>query len=160
MHSAVEPGTCYLVKTSEVGQLVAQFNALRAGGVYSPSGLIVSRHHPDRLKQRFSTGDCEYIWLTTNNAEGIVCAAPTAISLVHLKAVDFLKRVPTGVIAIDGAEYLITNNSFETFLRFIHSLHDRLMVSQGILLVALDPKSVAEREFHLLAREAQPLEPA
>jgi hypothetical protein len=144
----------YLVRSNEAGPLFEAFNGLRAGGTFAPAGLIVSRLHPERVKQRFQTGDGEYVWLTTNSVDDVVCASPTAISLVHMKVVDFLKRVPNGVVALDGAEYLITNNTFETFLRFVHSLHDRLMLTEGVLLMALDPQSVTPRELSLLSRDA------
>ncbi len=154
MGRPVEKGTSYLVKTHDAAQLFEAFNGLRTSGDFAPAGLVVSRLHPEKVQQRFATGEGEYVWLTTNSVEDVVCASPTAISLVHMKVVDFLKRNPNGVVALDGAEYLITNNTFETFLRFVHSLHDRLMMTEGVLLIALDPQSVTPRELHLVARDA------
>jgi len=152
----VEGGSCYLVKTHDPAALFEAFGSLRRSGEFGPAGLVISRIHPEKVQQRYATGDGEYVWLTTNSVDDVVCASPTAISLVHLKVVDFLKRNPAGVVALDGAEYLITNNTFETFLRFVHSLHDRLMMTKGVLLIALDPQSVAPRELHLIARDALP----
>ena len=155
MEGEVEAGTCYLLRTAESAKLFELYNRLRKGGAFAGGGLVVSRMHPERIKQRHQTGDGEFVWLTTNSVDGVVCAAPTAISLVHMKIVDFLKRVPNGVIALDGAEYLITNNTFDTFLRFVHSVHDRVMITLGVLLLALDPHAVQERELHLLAKECR-----
>lgn len=149
----MDRGTVVLLRTHENQKLLDLFNRLRRGGAFNEKGLVVSRSHPDRLKERFQTGDGDYVWLTTNSVDGVVCAAPTAISLVHMKIVDYFKRQPNGVVALDGAEYLITNNTFETFLRFVHSVHDRVMVTQGVLLIAVDPQAVGEREMHLLAKE-------
>jgi len=157
MDAEVDRGTVYLLRTSEAAKLLEFFNRLRRGGAFADKGLVVSRSHPDRLKERHQTGDGDYVWLTSNSVDGVVCAAPTAISLVHMKIVDFFKRHPNGVVALDGAEYLITNNTFETFLRFVHSVHDRVMVTQGVLLIAVDPHAVGEREMHLLAKECQEL---
>ncbi len=153
MDAEVDRGTVVLLRTHEAQKLFDLFNRLRRGGAFNEKGLVVSRSHPDRLKERFQTGDGDYVWLTTNSVDGVVCAAPTAISLVHMKMVDYFKRQPNGVVALDGAEYLITNNTFETFLRFVHSVHDRVMVTQGVLLIAVDPQAVGEREMHLLAKE-------
>ena len=153
MEGEVEPGTCYLLRTADSAKLFELYNRLRKGPPFAGTGLIVSRMPPERLKQRHQTGDAEFVWLTTNSVDGYVCAAPTAISLVHMKLVDFLKRVPNGVVALDGSEYLITNNTFDTFLRFVHSVHDRVMITQGVLLIALDPHAVQERELHLLLKE-------
>lgn len=157
MDAEVDRGSCYLVRTHEAGKLFELFNRLRRGGAFSERGLVISRQHPDRLKERFQTGEGDYVWLTTNSVDGYVCAAPTAISLVHMRIVDFFKRQPNGVVALDGAEYLITNNTFETFLRFVHSVHDRVMVTQGVLLIAVDPQAIGEREIHLLAKECAEL---
>jgi hypothetical protein len=153
MDAEVDRGTVYLLRTHEAAKLFELFNRLRRSGAFAEKGLVVSRSHPDRLKERFQTADGEYVWLTTNSVDGIVCAAPTAISLVHMKVVDYFKRHPNGIVALDGSEYLITNNTFETFLRFVHSVHDRVMVTQGVLILAVDPQAVGEREMHLLARE-------
>lgn len=158
MEPDVERGTCYLIRTAQSARLYDQYNKLRRVGHFAEKGLVISRLHPDKIKQRYQVGDSEFVWLTTNSVDGIVCAAPTAISLVHMKVVDFLRRVPNGIVVLDGAEYLITNNTFDTFLRFVHSVHDRVMVTQGVLLVALDPQSVAERELHLLAKELSEME--
>lgn len=157
MDPEIERGTCHLLRTHDAAKLFEFFNRLRKGGAFADRGLVVSRLHPDRVKERFETGDGDYVWLTTNSVDGIVCAAPTAISLVHMKIVDYFKRQPKGVVALDGAEYLITNNTFETFLRFVHSVHDRVMVTQGVLLIAVDPQAVGERELHLLAKECSEL---
>lgn len=156
MAAPVEGGAIYLVRTPDAAHLFEAFNTLRGSDAFATEGLVVSRVHPEKVKQRYATGDGEYVWLTTNSVDDVVCASPTAISLVHMRVVDFLKRIPNGVVALDGAEYLITNNTFETFLRFVHSLHDRLMMTEGVLLVALDPQSVTPREFHLVARDALP----
>lgn len=154
MTAPVEGGAIYLVKTPDPARLFEAFNSLRAADPFANEGLVVSRVHPDKVKKRHSTGDGEYVWLTTNSVDDVVCASPTAISLVHMRVVDFLKRFPNGVVALDGAEYLITNNTFETFLRFVHSLHDRFMMTEGAMLIALDPQSVTARELHLVARDA------
>lgn len=158
MEPGIERGTCYLIRTAQSARLYDEYNKLRKAGLFADHGLIISRLHPDKIRQRYQTGEAEFVWLTTNSVDGIVCAAPTAISLVHMKVVDFLRRVPTGIVVLDGAEYLITNNTFETFLRFVHSVHDRVMVTQAVLMAALDPQSVAERELHLLAKEFAELE--
>jgi hypothetical protein len=150
----IEGGSCYLVRTHDPAHLFEAFNGLRNSDDFATAGLVISRVHPEKVQQRYGTGKGEYVWLTTNSVDDVVCASPTAISLVHMKAVDFLKRFPNGVVALDGAEYLITNNTFETFLRFVHSLHDRLMLTKGVLLIALDPHSVTPRELHLIARDA------
>lgn len=75
------------------------------------------------------------MWLTSE----AISNEKTVESLqdVSIMVGDFLKRAQRPVVLIDGAEYLISNNAFESFLKFLEILRDRLQLHDVILLVPI-----------------------
>ncbi|USG99746.1 DUF835 domain-containing protein [Thermococcus argininiproducens] len=56
-------------------------------------------------------------------------------------------------IYVDGFEYLVVENGFESAAKFLFGLRDRVMSNDKALAVVLDPRTLDDRQMALLERE-------
>ena len=71
----------------------------------------------------------------------------------------FISAGQNPVVLLDGFEYLVSHNDFQSVLALIHDLNENVSIRESILLIPLDPKALNEREFALLRREVELIEP-
>lgn len=114
------------------------------------SGFIVSRQHPDLLRERFGLENTPIIWLATQAGESII--DPTSLGLLSHAVMGFLSKMKNGVVLLDGIEYLVTNNDFKKVIRMLEQINDFVMQYHGYLLVPIDPRAFEERELAILQR--------
>lgn len=79
--------------------------------------------------------------------------SPHNISTISYLLSDFLADRGPGVILIEGLEYLATQNSFQTVLRFFQFIYDKAAGSNCVIIVSLNPLAFSLKEFHLLRNE-------
>ena len=124
---------------------------------HNVQGLCVTRQSPVKIRQRLGLEKTPMIWLVANDGvAGENCIKPDNLSGLGVTLSKFLNEADNGFILIDGLEYLIARNSFETVLKFIHFLNDKTMISKCSILIVLDPLSIAEQQYHLLISEITP----
>lgn len=124
---------------------------------HNVQGLCVTRHSPGKIRQRYGLEKTPMIWLTGNeSASGEICMKPDNLSGLGATLQKFMSAANNGFILIEGVEYLISRTNFDTVLKFIQYLDDRVMVSNCSVLIALDPLSIDERQYHMLTSELKP----
>jgi hypothetical protein len=64
------------------------------------------------------------------------------------------------VILLEGIEYIITQNDFESVLRFVNHLHDFVLAHDCAVIIVIDPRVLSTRELALLERSGRIVEPA
>lgn len=148
-------GKCLLIegKKSDLAYLML-LDRLEAG----KRGLLITRLHPDRLREDYGLAKVPMIWLATQPGPDRI--DPTSLSILQHTIVDFLQKGPPSVILLDGLEYLMSENPSDKVLRIIYALRDTVTISNSQLLVPLDPevldiKDLAklEREFEIIRTE-------
>ncbi|MEM4246340.1 MAG: PAS domain S-box protein [Candidatus Bathyarchaeia archaeon] len=147
----LEFGNAYLVKND-----VAKAYEVFADHVLSGhEGLCVTREFPDKVRRKYGLEKTPIIWLSEEKTEGQV----TVYVLQDLSILlgDFLEKTQRGVVLLDGFEYLITNNGFEPFLRFLQLNRSRFEMKESILIAPITESALNEREVKLLEREMQTL---
>ncbi|MFY9605645.1 MAG: DUF835 domain-containing protein, partial [Thermoplasmata archaeon] len=84
---------------------------------------------------------------------------PTAIGILmgHIRA--FVESQVKTTVVLDGLEYLITLNTYDRMLQFMHQLRDVVVTNDCILLVPLDPRTLGQRELALLERNMETIVP-
>jgi hypothetical protein len=150
----VEPGFLYLVKENRPRAAFSMFNeAVRHGA----KGMLVAREHPNRLRQLHSFEAEKILWLTRRT--GVDHIDPTELSLLNLKITKFVEGTERVVVLIEGLEYTITQNDFESVLRFVNHLHDFVLTHDCAVILVIDPRVLSTRELALLERSAKIVEP-
>jgi hypothetical protein len=151
----VEKGFVYLVKEKRPNISFAMFKEATDHGA---KGMLVVRDHPNRLKQMHEFEAAKILWLTRR--VGVDHIDPTELSLLSLDITKFVQGMPKSVVLLEGLEYIITQNDFETVLRFVNHLHDFVLAHDCAVIIVVDPRVLSTRELALLERSARIVEPA
>jgi len=64
----------------------------------------------------------------------------------------------SGLVLLDGIEYLLLHNDFRSVVKFLASLKDYMLLSNSAVVVVLDEETLGEREISVIRREFPPLE--
>jgi Protein of unknown function (DUF835) len=122
--------------------------------------LSISRMHPDQLRTRFNF-EGRMIWLTKSETpsdgkdpgEHIDFVSPNSLPLLADAIQQFLVNNSSGVIFLEGLEYLMTQNDFKGVLRFVQLISEQVQLRKGILILSANPTTMDPREFSLIERE-------
>jgi len=143
----LERSFAYLIKEDKSERSYAFFEQALAQGL---KGFCVTRNYPLKIKSKYNLGDTQILWLSNVGKENSL--RPKDLEKLSYSLEQFLAN-NSGVILLDGLEYLITNNNFLTVLRFIQSLRDQVAINRSILIMALNPSTLDPHELNLLEKE-------
>jgi hypothetical protein len=116
-------------------------------------GLAVSRQHPDLIRQKYALEATPIYWLATRAGEEVI--APTNLGILTHMLIKFIEENPSGVMLLDGLEYLVSNNDFNRVLRVIDQVNDHISQSKCIMIVPVDPRAFSTKELALLERNVE-----
>jgi archaellum biogenesis ATPase FlaH len=68
---------------------------------------------------------------------------------------DFLNTPGKSILLIDGLDYLISSNNFDSVLRFLRRLIDEVSESEAILITSITPETLDEQALNILEREME-----
>lgn len=149
-----QAGNAYLVEERRPRLSYELFeNSLGSGF----SGLVVTRELPKKLQSERDIDGCRILWMTNLVGDGRI--NPTAIGILMSQIRGFIESNPKSAVLIDGLEYLISLNTYDRMLQFMHQLRDMVITSEAVLLVPFDPRTVNERELALLERNLETIVP-
>lgn len=113
--------------------------------------LIVSRDPPSQLIARTTLVPTKTIWLT--NLVGADRMDPTSIGILMSEIRKFVEQSDhRPIVLIDGLEYLISLNTYDRMLQFVHQLRDMFTMSGAVLIMPIDMRTLNDREQALLER--------
>ena len=148
------PGNVYLIEERRPASTYAMFDQAVSSGC---AGMVVTRDFPKKLMEEHALAGSKTVWLTNLVGDGRI--NPTAIGLLMGQIRNFIEGSPRTVVVIDGIEYLISLNTYDRMLQFMHQLRDVVVTHESILLVPLDPRTLGQREVALLERCMEPIVP-
>jgi len=64
----------------------------------------------------------------------------------------------SGLVLLDGLEFLLLHNDFRSVVKFLASLKDYMLLSNSAVVVVLDEETLGKREISVIRREFPPLE--
>ena len=144
-------GTSYVLKTKNVRKAYTTYMELR--DKQSRDGIIISRVFHERLRQRYGIDHSEFLWLSYEKTEKSI--DPSDLEKLEYLIHEFVSSHENAVVLLDGVEYFILQNSFESTLKFLQSLNDQIILNGATLIMPLDPKSLDRKELSLLERELE-----
>ncbi len=150
----LRPGNVYLVEERRPSNTFALYDQTIASGY---AGMIITRDFPMRLAEEQDVRGSKVVWLTNLVGEGRM--NPTAIGLLMGQIRNFIEANPRTVVLIDGLEYLVSLNTYDRMLQFMHQLRDIVVTHESILLVPLDTRTLGQREVAMLERSMEPIVP-
>lgn len=126
---------------------------LASGG----QGLVITRMHPDLVRERYGLRSTPVLWLTTK--PGPDSLDPSGLTLLLHTAAGFLLGGNGLVVLLDGLEYLEAYNRPEAVMQLIYGLRDAVVMSGSKLIVAVDPDALGQWGLPRLERELEPIQP-
>lgn len=117
--------------------------------------LYATRENPMTLKERgvrLPSG-ATTLWITRMEGENRL--SPSNLDGLGESATRYLKEHPGGVVALEGMEYLASQNGFGPILRLVQFLRDLTEESGGHLMVTINPAAFDRKEVSLLESDAE-----
>lgn len=121
------------------------------------SGFVVSREYPEKLKEKYKLLKTPILWLSRSEQENTI--NPDDLPKLSFIIEDFTRKTTESVILLDGLEYLVAQIEFETVLKYLHGLKDKILLNNSRLIIPLNKETLSLKEFNLLEREFTIVEP-
>ena len=146
-------GRSYLIK--EFGKSRMTYTLFKQLADKGFAGLCVSRTKPTILESEYGFGRMETKWLTDIYLTENNLINPTNVAQINIIVKDFIKHNDRGAILLEGIEYLIYYNGNDSIIKLLFSLNENIMVSESMLIVPVDPKSVDPKTLYLLEKDLE-----
>jgi len=148
-------GVCYLVEDETAETAYRLFTRLLPE---LEAGFCIARMHPEKVRTRFGPANIRIGWFAEVPGEDHFSA--NAMASVAKAIQQFIQEHgSSGLVLIDGLEYVILHNGFQpTLLAFVEHLNEFTMGTQAVLLIAFRPQTLDPRELALLERNLHVLD--
>jgi len=147
-------GACYILEDDTSDTAYRLFSRLVPE---MAAGFCVSRLHPTKVRTRLGALDVRVGWLAEVPGNDHFSANAMA-SLAKAIEQFVQEHGSSGVVLVDGLEYVIVHNGFQpTLLAFVEHVNEYVMSTQAIVLIAFRPQTLDPRELALLERNLQVL---
>ncbi len=153
--SHLTTGLSYLIEEKRPDKLFRIYNSLIISG---RPGLAISRTNPKLLAKRYGLDEIASVWLTGKEIHGDMKTVLPILEFIMSFIEEFMDEHNDGVILVDGLEYLLTNNKFNSVLRFVRQLVDNVSQTDCLLMVALSPDALEQTEVTLLEKDLLPID--
>jgi len=153
-HPVAEWGSNVLIKSRDLDLGLSYFNRLRQQGTAEEGipVLSISRSHPQKIRTKAKLPpETEMYWLSKTGDDR--CLSPTNLEKLSHTISQFIAANPHSIILLEGLEYLISNNNFSKIMRFVESVHEKVVTNETVLLVPFNPGTLEGPDLHLLEEE-------
>jgi PAS domain S-box-containing protein len=146
-HRTVDSGQVYLVRNDPTKAFEIFADLVFSGY----QGLGIARTHPSKIRSKYKLEKTPIIWLTSEapGEETSVKSIPELSIMIG----GFLDKAEKPVILFEGFEYLILNDGFKYFIKFLQIIKDRVQRKNGILIAPFSEQTLDPRELALLKVE-------
>ncbi|MDE1821433.1 MAG: DUF2791 family P-loop domain-containing protein [Euryarchaeota archaeon] len=148
---AVEDGTVLLFEEERPGAFYETLSLLAA----ERPALLVGRERASSLRERYPglRSLQEHLWLSRVEGEGRI--PPSPLELLAERLERSLRARWGSVVALEGVEYLTSQNGFANVLRLVQFLRDVAAETTGRLLLSIRPGALTLRELSALETEGE-----
>jgi len=143
----------YVIKEEKAKVVFDHFAHLLEKG---HSGLCITRIHPRELGMRFAPMPVKFLWLSRSESEekgDVKSVSPTELSVLASQAVSFMEKEKQSAVLLEGIEYLVSQNGFQSVLKFVQMLSEKSVLRDSYVLLSVNPAAMNEREYGQLAKE-------
>lgn len=117
-------------------------------------GMALTRMNPKRVNELYNVGSAAVLWLTDREGDPETSVPPVLEKIIY-RIENLLNTPGKSVLMIDGFDYLVSNNNFDSVLRFLRRLIDEVSESQTIFIMSITPETIADNELKILEREME-----
>ena len=137
-------------------------------------GMAVVRKPPSQITEFMGLDIKKIIWLTKTQKNGShmpVSAiglgdagtdededdyeyiGPSQMPKLFSVILDFLSGNPGGVVLLEGTEYLLSHNNFNSVLGFVQSLNEAMVTKHANLIMSLNPEAMDTKQLNMIKRD-------
>ena len=149
MRYDLEEGNIYLVKESVLCTSVEAFEDLLTVGY---PGLAFSRTPRSEFKDKFRQ-EFDYLWIAERGKKSYI---PPELDKIQGK-IEMLERATA--LFIDRLDYLMSKASFAETLSFVQILREIAYLKGHVIILSLDPSTLAPQELSQIEKETLTVEP-
>jgi len=140
-------GACYLIEDPKPNLSFRIVSELARRGT---PGLCITRLHPGIARDRYRLDGVRVVWLSDAPGQDVV--RPNPIVSLSKEIESFVHAHGDAVVLLDGVEYLISRNGFDSVLMFVEHLNEFFARTSATLLVPLSPETLDRKERARLER--------
>ena len=144
----LDPSETYIIEEKKPEKSFQIFVDLVTHGI---PGFAVSRTYPEKLKRTHELTKTPVVWLSKSEVGRTI--DPNDLPKLSFIIEDFTKKCEQSVVLLDGLEYLIIQNNFETVVKLLYELKDVVVLNNSRLVIPLYKGTLSEKEYNLLVRE-------
>ncbi|HID60486.1 MAG TPA: DUF835 domain-containing protein, partial [Hadesarchaea archaeon] len=145
-----EPNKSYLIEEPKPTRAFKVFTKFVEIGF---SGLCISQIYPNELKSRYKLGNATILWLTEQEVEGGV--SPLDLEMLQHNIAEFVEEHKNSVILLDGFEYLMTRNGFNSAFAFLQNVGDIISINRAKFIISVRFDALEPRHLALLERSIE-----
>ncbi|AMQ18826.1 DUF835 domain-containing protein [Thermococcus peptonophilus] len=108
-----------------------------------------------RNPESFKEIGVPYLWLSKVPSENAI--DPLRLPAILHKLIENADK--DTVVIVEGLEYLVLENGFNSVMKFLTTLKDNLLVKGATLVVIVDPRALEPSQMAVLRREFSELRP-
>jgi PAS domain S-box-containing protein len=120
-------------------------------------GLCITRKVPRKLRDRYGLKRTPIVWLTSERVDG----ERTINSLQDLSILisNYVDKAQKPLILIDGVEYLISHQGFDSVYHFLQAKGTQVEAAGGTIIVPFFKETLEPKQVKLLEREFSVFKP-
>jgi PAS domain S-box-containing protein len=146
-----DKGVIYLMDKGKVNHYMDIFTDQVKHNI---QGLCISRQNPQAIRDHFGLEKTPLVWLNGGDVVlGETAIKPGNLSSLTATVTDFIAKADDSVVMLDGMEYVMARNGFDSMLKFVQYLNDRIMDSNSRAFFCIDTGALDDKQKHLLLTE-------
>jgi hypothetical protein len=146
LEESIKPRITYVIWSPNGEEAFELFTSNLRTGL---EGLIVTRREPSTVKVRYKLERTPVLWLAT--VAGSDSIFPGNLGIITDMITRFLEKGSNTIVLLDGFESIVTHTEFRKALLMVDTLKDITAANQSRLLVAIDPRTLSEKERALVS---------
>ncbi len=134
---------------------MSALNLLVDLSVSGSDGLFITRGNPNIIQSMFQSVDTKVIMLSQDKCEGFENISN--LNELTAKIKEFVAKKSKPMVLIDRVDYLLTNFSFEAFVKSLYEINNIISMHNAILLMRLNSDILNASQLAFIEEELKPL---
>jgi len=152
MRGKLLQGNSYLITDKSN---TSALNLLVDLSVSGSDGLFITRGNPNVIQSMFQSVDTKVIMLSRDKCGGFENIS--SLDKIAAKIKEFVAKKSKPVVLIDRVDYLLTNFSFEAFVKSLYEINNIISTHNAILLMRVNSDILNASQLAFIEEELKPL---
>jgi len=152
MHGKLLQGNSYLIADKSN---TSALNLLVDLALSGSDGLFITRDNPNVIQSMFQAVDAKVIMFSRDRYEGFENVS--SLGELTAKIKEFVAKKSKPVVLIDRVDYLLTNFSFEVFVKSLYEINNIISTHNAILLMRVNSDILNANQLAFIEEELKPL---